>query len=230
MLSKAEDIEQLSLWKSKAFIVVWVWCLASNLSSSQILKATLWLTAHTVESLLYWLVSSLERSTQVIYHKVYGLSEDPENFLCCNSSVMFHQKVLVWFSHICFGEAVKASSVTAVPRIRKTNANVNKEGARDGLHFKGLGFVWLLMSSKRSLNFTACENSNLYIAIIFMRLFPSCRSFHRPKELEVPLSPHSFTEPQKMGNSLFLLFKKRSWHSNSCILSQGCYRPILLPV
>lgn len=108
-------------------------------------------------------------------------------FLCCNSSVMLNQIVLVCSSHVGFGEAVKASSVTLVPRVRKTNANINKEGSSDGLHFKGLGSVWFLMSSKRSLNFASCENPNLYITTIFMRLFPSCRSFHRQKELEVPL-------------------------------------------
>lgn len=41
-------------------------------------------------------------------------------FLCCSSSVLLHQIVLVYFSHVGFGEAVEASCVTVVPRIRKT--------------------------------------------------------------------------------------------------------------
>lgn len=57
-------------------------------------------------------------------------------FLCFNFPVLLHQIVVVCFSCVGFGEAVKASHVTVVPRIRKTNAEVNKEGAFDRLHFK----------------------------------------------------------------------------------------------
>ena len=82
MLSKAEGIEQWSPWKSKAIIVAWIWCSASNLPSSQINTEshTDCIFAHTVESLFYWLVSSIERSRQVVQQRVSGLSENLETF------------------------------------------------------------------------------------------------------------------------------------------------------